>query len=324
MENENGFGVADYSVFAGVLVISCGIGLYFSYKGNKSPEEFFMGNRILHPLPVSMSLLTTLFSSLSMLGFAAEAYANGMQLSMFILGVVFAIIFSSYLIMPILYPLKLTSINEYIFLRFKSKRLRICLTFITVTRILIVSGFSLYATTIVLASITKLNTMANIFLLGIVCSTYSAFGGIRAVVWTDFFQMFVMVLGMIIVIIVGCALSGGFIETLMSLSPFVRHTFFNTLIYGFINYSRIYGVEQYCVQRIYSVKSFKNARKVLTYNILGISVLVLPIFVGGLVAFANYVGCDPMVLGIIKKKDQIMPYFVTDKLSFILAFRIIC
>ncbi|RXG54747.1 Sodium-dependent multivitamin transporter [Armadillidium vulgare] len=134
-----------------------------------------MGNRILHPLPVSMSLLTTLFSSLSMLGFAAEAYANGMQLSMFILGVVFAIIFSSYLIMPILYPLKLTSINEYIFLRFKSKRLRICLTFITVTRILIMGGLSLYATTIVLASITKLNTMANTFLLGIVCSTYSAF-----------------------------------------------------------------------------------------------------------------------------------------------------
>ncbi|RXG54746.1 hypothetical protein Avbf_11937 [Armadillidium vulgare] len=86
--------------------------------------------------------------------------------------------------------------------------------------------------------------------------------------------MFVMVLGLIVVIIVGCALSGGFIETLytaskggrldifnMSLSPFVRHTFFNTLVYGFINYSRIYGVEQYCVQRIYSVKSFKNARK---------------------------------------------------------------
>ncbi|KAL7629952.1 UNVERIFIED_CONTAM: hypothetical protein RMT77_019929 [Armadillidium vulgare] len=68
MDEKNGFGVADYSVFAGVLVISCGIGLYFSYKGNKSPEEFFMGNRRMHTIPVAMSLLTSVVSSFTVLG----------------------------------------------------------------------------------------------------------------------------------------------------------------------------------------------------------------------------------------------------------------
>ncbi|KAB7501354.1 Sodium/iodide cotransporter [Armadillidium nasatum] len=179
MDEGNMLGVVDYSVFVGVLVISCGIGLYFSYKGNKSPEEFFMGNRRMHHLPVSMSLLTSFFSALAMLGLAAEAYATGMQLCMTIVGIILAIMFSSYLLMPVLHPLKLTSINEYILLRFKSKRLRICLSIMSITKITIMGGLSLYATTIVLASITNLNTTTNIFLLGIVCTTYSAFVSIN-------------------------------------------------------------------------------------------------------------------------------------------------
>ncbi|KAB7498862.1 hypothetical protein Anas_05557, partial [Armadillidium nasatum] len=172
---NNGFGVADYSVFAGVLVISCGIGLYFSYKGNKSPEEFFMGNRRMHHLPVSMSLLTTFLSSYTVLGYPAEVYANGIQICMVMLGVVLAIIFSSYLIIPVLHPLKLTSINEYLLLRFKSKELRTCIFLLSVTNIMILSGVTLYAATIVLASITKLqyydqhlftwNRLYNIFCL---------------------------------------------------------------------------------------------------------------------------------------------------------------
>ncbi|KAB7496457.1 hypothetical protein Anas_01807, partial [Armadillidium nasatum] len=37
----------------------------------------------------------------------------------------------------------------------------------------------------------------------------------------------------------------------------------------------------------------------------------------GLVAYSTYAGCDPMALGLIKKKDQILPYFVIDKLRVI-------
>ncbi|RXG67476.1 hypothetical protein Avbf_10842 [Armadillidium vulgare] len=104
-------------------------------------------------------------------------------------------------------------------------------------------------------------------------------GGVKAVIWTDVFQLLAMMIGLIIVIVVGCALNGGFVETLytaskggrleifnMSLNPFVKYTFFNTISYGFITYLRIYGVEQYSVQRIYSVKSVKDARKVLTFK----------------------------------------------------------
>ncbi|RXG59935.1 putative sodium-dependent multivitamin transporter, partial [Armadillidium vulgare] len=76
----------------------------------------------------------------------------------------------------------------------------------------------------------------------------------------------------------------------MSLSPFERYTFFNTVSFGFFMYSQIYGAEQINLQRICAVKSIKNAR--------------------------SYAGCDPMALGIIKRNAEIIPYFVINK-SFI-------
>ncbi|RXG62900.1 Sodium-coupled monocarboxylate transporter 2, partial [Armadillidium vulgare] len=56
---------------------------------------------------------------------------------------------------------------------------------------------------------------------------------------------------------------------------------------------------------------------VISYNVFGIFFIYFLIFFAGLAAYANYAGCDPMALGIIKRKEEIIPYFVMDKLSFI-------
>ncbi|RXG57494.1 Sodium-coupled monocarboxylate transporter 2 [Armadillidium vulgare] len=191
-------------------------------------------------------------------------------------------------------------------------------------------GVCLYAPTIALVSVTKLNTLTYIFLLGVVCTIYSAFGGIRAVIWTDVFQLTVMLIGLVLVITIGCIQNGGLIKVLyiaseggrldmfnMSLSPFVRHTFLNSFVFGFFFCLHVFGSDQVYVQRACSVKSHSNAKSVLTYNIFGMVFIYFLIYTGGLIAYAAYEGCDPMALGIIKEQEQIMPYFVADKLSFI-------
>ena len=48
-------------------------------------------------------------------------------------------------------------------------------------------------------------------------------------------------------------------------------------------------------------------------NVLVIGACLL----AGVVIFATYVGCDPLLTGEIKKIDQIVPYFVQKELSFI-------
>ncbi len=52
-------GAADYVVFALVLLVSAGIGIFYAVPGNKqkSTAEFLLGGGHLKIVPVSMSIL---------------------------------------------------------------------------------------------------------------------------------------------------------------------------------------------------------------------------------------------------------------------------
>ncbi|KAB7504520.1 hypothetical protein Anas_14267 [Armadillidium nasatum] len=71
-------------------------------KRNKSPEEFLMGNRSLKPLPVAMDSTT-------------EVYLHGTQLFMSTIGCLIGILNSLFIVIPVIYPLKLTSIHEKLY-----------------------------------------------------------------------------------------------------------------------------------------------------------------------------------------------------------------
>ncbi|RXG72574.1 Sodium-dependent multivitamin transporter [Armadillidium vulgare] len=167
-----------------------------------------MGNRSLKPLPVSMTLMASYITAVASIGFSAEVYSNGLQISTIALGCPLAIIFSSYFLLPVLYSLKLTSINEYIELRFKSKRLRFVIFLLSMAKVLASNGIGLYAPTIALSYVTNLSTLNSIFILGIICTLYSSFGGVKAVIWTDVFQFSVIIIGLMTVVGVGCAQNG--------------------------------------------------------------------------------------------------------------------
>ncbi|RXG58520.1 Sodium-coupled monocarboxylate transporter 2 [Armadillidium vulgare] len=219
--------------------------------------------------------------------------------------------------------------KKFIELRFKSKRLRTLISFMSLLKSLLHMSFLLYAPTIALASLTNLSISFYIFSLGIICTIYSAFGGIRAVIWTDTFQLSVMLIGAALVVAIGCIHFGGLVNILyvsskggrldmfdMRINPIPRTSFFNCLAGGFFAYGMVYCSDQMYVQRVCAVKSIEDARTVLKTTFLGRIDYTL-VYAGGLVAYATYFGCDPLALGIIKTKEEIMPYYISDKLSFI-------
>ncbi|RXG51178.1 hypothetical protein Avbf_10432 [Armadillidium vulgare] len=50
MDDTHIFSILDHVLFFGLLTISTIIGLVSAFKGNRSPEEFFLGNRSLNPV----------------------------------------------------------------------------------------------------------------------------------------------------------------------------------------------------------------------------------------------------------------------------------
>ena len=62
------FGVADYCVFGGTLLMSLMIGAFYAFRGQHSNDEMLLGNRQLKVLPVSISVMVSFLSAILILG----------------------------------------------------------------------------------------------------------------------------------------------------------------------------------------------------------------------------------------------------------------
>ena len=113
----NEFSVADYIVFACMLLVSSAIGVYHAYGGKQSTtKEYLMAGKGMGCFPIFVSLLASYLSAITLLGVPSEIYTYGVQycvllLSYFILCTVAAVIYA-----PIFYRLDITSAHEVIIL----------------------------------------------------------------------------------------------------------------------------------------------------------------------------------------------------------------
>ena len=106
---------ADYVIFVAFLLASLAIGIYHSLTGGRqqTTQEFIMANRRLHFLPTMLSIIASSHSAIMILGQSAEMYNWGIQ--GWLGGMVFIVVsitITERLIVPWIYPLKLTSTYE--------------------------------------------------------------------------------------------------------------------------------------------------------------------------------------------------------------------
>lgn len=164
MHSENidssNFGLTDYAVFILLLLISSGIGIYYAIKdrnAKKTARQFLTAERSLHWFPVSMSLMASFQSSVTILGYpgnffafkfigynmdaesanqiclyihkTAEMYLRGTQFWVVIISSSIAALSAAELFLPVYYDLKLSSVNQYLKIRFNSEAVRLAGTF---------------------------------------------------------------------------------------------------------------------------------------------------------------------------------------------------
>ncbi|XP_037572916.1 sodium-coupled monocarboxylate transporter 1-like isoform X1 [Dermacentor silvarum] len=331
MEDVPRFTVADYSVMCLMLCVSSGIGIYFAWRDRRdvSNKSFLMGNRELGVFPVAMSLMASFQSATTVLGYPAEMYYKGTQFWVAIFGLAISNVIAAELFLPVLYNLRMTSVNTYLERRFSgSVRTLGSLSFITNT--LLYMGVVLYGPSVALESVTGLPVWASILFLGLICTFYTVLGGMKAVVWTDTFQMTVMILGLTTVVVLGVIKVGSIEKVWTTAEEGGRIQFFNTqvdtqssvtlwnvLLGTTFIWLASYGTSQTQVQRFCSVPSLRQAKIALYVNIPGVMINISLGCVAGLVIYANYPNCDPLKSGKISKSDQLIPFFVMKTLSVV-------
>ncbi|KAM6040328.1 sodium/iodide cotransporter [Theristicus caerulescens] len=320
------FSLWDYGVFALMLLISTGIGLFHGLAkgGQKTSEDFFTGGRRMSALPVGLSLSASFMSAVQVLGVPAEAYRYGAKFLWMCVGQLLNTLLTAQLFLPVFYRLGLTSTYEYLERRF-SRSIRLCGTVQYVVATMLYTGIVIYAPALILNQVTGLDIWASLLSTGVICTVYTTIGGMKAVIWTDVFQVFVMLSGFIAIIIRGVLLVGGPARVLgiaakgsrvnfidFNPDPRSRYTVWTFLVGGTLVWLSMYGVNQAQVQRYVACRTEREAKMALLVNQVGLFCIVSSAVACGLVMFALYKDCDPLLAGYISAPDQYMPYLVLD------------
>ncbi|KAM9302085.1 sodium-coupled monocarboxylate transporter 2-like [Gastrophryne carolinensis] len=323
------FVVWDYLVFAALLVVSAGIGVFFAIKDRKKKTsgEFLVGGRQMTFGPVALSLTASFMSAVTVLGVPSDIVRFGAHYIFYPISYTLVIIITSELYLPVFYRSGITSTYEYLELRF-NKVVRYASTCIYIIQTILYTGIVVYTPALALNQVTGFDLWGAVSATGIVCTFYCTLGGLKAVVWTDAFQAIVIIVGFLSVLIEGTIIGGGptkIWNTGMNGSrldvadfnpdPLLRHTFWTVTVGGTCSWLGIYGVNQSTMQRCISCKSERHAKIALYLNMVGLWMIMICAVFSGLVMYAYYEGCNPWAAGFIQAPDQMLPYFVMEIFS---------
>ncbi|XP_064187631.1 sodium/iodide cotransporter isoform X1 [Anguilla rostrata] len=321
------FLLADYAVFGLMLLVSVLIGLFQALKKSArrgKVDDFFTGGRKMSAVPVGLSLCASFMSAVQVLGVPSEAYRYGFKFLYMCLGQTFSSLITAFLFLPVFYKLGITSTNQYLKMRY-GRGMQLLGSFQFILATLLYTGVVILAPALILNQATGLDMWAALFATGAICTFYTTLGGMKAVIWTDVFQIIVMLAGFIAIFIHGTVLVGGPAKVLeiahngsrinfddFYLDPRRRYSFWSFSVGGTMVWLSMYGVNQAQVQRYISCKTEKVAQWALFVNQVGLCLIVSSAATCGIVMFALYSGCDPLKAGKISSPDQYMPYLVLD------------
>lgn len=320
--------VLDWTIFIFYILLVLGIGIWFSRFQN-SNKDYFLGGKKMGWIPVGASLFATAFSSISFVMLPREgAYADYHLLTalLFIPLVITPILW--YLFVPLFLRLKITSVYEYLEIRFNNTMRKL--------GSLLFAGYAigwmgsmLYAVGIIVQATLGLSHGQFLWVLvgiGIFATFYTALGGYEAVVWTDLLQSVTLGGGMLIVLfLIVDMVSGDFSSIIevgkehekfqmlnMEFALTERSSFWAATGFALFMYLPGYTASQITVQRYLSMKNLKQARRSLLINATVGPVISLIFFFVGTALFVFYYqqGGFPD----IPNQDQLLPYFLANEL----------
>ncbi len=319
----------DWAICGCYLALVIGLGLFFSNK-QKNNDDFFLGGRNMHWLPVGLSLFATTFSSNSFVGLPAEgAYRDYHQL--------LAIFFIPFVVIPItciwfipFYKgLGFVSLYEYLERRF-SRPIRLMASLIFMLYSAGWMGTMLLAVSrildVVLDNQSIIQTLSVIAVVGLLATIYTAVGGVKAVIWTDTIQAFALFGGMVFLLaLLVSKIDGGFSTFLATGTANDKFTMFrldgglgernlfSACAYGFFVYMGGQLASYGAFQRYVTVDTVGEARRALIIKGVFTLFSCTLFFMVGTALYVYYQQSHVEVfehLGSGRGRDQLLPHFV--------------
>lgn len=189
-----GFTMIDFAILVVYLLAVLLAGLHFSKKEMKG-KEFFKGDGTIPWWVTSVSIFATLLSPISFLSLAGNSYGGTWILWFAQLGIFIAIPLTIKFFLPLYSRLDLDTAYQYLEIRYQSKGLRVLGALMFVVYQIGRMSIIMYLPSIVLADLTGISVNVLIIVMGVIAIIYSYTGGLKSVLWTDFIQGVVLIVG---------------------------------------------------------------------------------------------------------------------------------
>ncbi|WP_373987991.1 sodium:solute symporter [Duganella sp. BuS-21] len=265
---------------------------------NATNDSFFIGNKNSNWMLVAFGMVGTTLSGVTFISVPGAVGRDGFGYLQVILGYVLGYIAVAFILLPLYYRFKLTSIYTYLEQRLGPRSYQSGAAFFILSRTLSASA-RLYLVVNIL-QLTILDSMGVPFWLTTIVILamillYTYEGGVKTIVWTDTLQTTGMVLGL--VICAGWLLHEMNLGPLDSITQMQAHGLtrvvttsvdspaycWKQVLAGFFIVLAMTGMDQETMQKNISVRTLRDAQKnMLLLTAVLTAVLVLFMFLGGL------------------------------------------
>jgi SSS family transporter len=269
------------------------------------------------------SIVATETSTLSFIGVPAISFFGNLNFIQLLLGYIIGRFFVAIVFLPRYFNGELKTSYQFLESHFSPKSRKIASGLFLATRIL-GDGVRLYATAIPLFLLTGWSNELTIIVIILVTIVFTLIGGIRAVVWTDFVQLIIYMLGAFIAFSFLMENFHSF-SSIMNQVPAEKklmidfsfslqntYSFWAALVGGSLLSISSHGTDQLIVQRILTAKNLKDGQKALIGSGFVVFFQLIFFLVLGLLLFTFYQKMG--ILGEISDRNQVLPYFIINYL----------
>jgi SSS family solute:Na+ symporter len=293
----------DLTLFVAYLIFNIGLGLWVSRRSMASARDYFLAGDRLPWYAIGGSIIAANISTEHFIGMVGAAYASGFVLAQWEWGNWFTFSALIWIFLPYYLRGGVYTMPEFLERRYN----KTCRYLFAVCSLVL--WIIAQMAVVMLAGAKALEGMfgfsPNLTILGLaaLAGSYTIYGGLIAVAWTDFLQFVVLMAGGLIVAIVGLERVGGPVELMQSLPEKfkfiypVTHKDYPWLgVYSlFLSIGIWYNcTNQFIVQRCLGARSEWDSRMGVVFA--GYMKILLPLLVvvPGIVAYKLFPGMqDP-------------------------------
>ncbi|MDQ0595392.1 Na+/proline symporter [Chryseobacterium ginsenosidimutans] len=287
-------------ILLSIIIVYFALLLWVAYKTGKDSdnESFFIGNRKSNWMLVAFGMIGTSLSGVTFVSVPGAVGNDKFAYLQITLGYLIGYIVVAYVLLPLYYRLKLTSIYGYLQQRMGQLSYKSGAWIFIVSRLVGATARLYLVVNILQVSIldslgVPFIVTTLIILAMIILYTYE--GGVKTIVWTDTLQTSCMLLGLIICTVymlnhLGLSLGESFTAMndkgytrIFDFDPNQKSFFIKQILAGAFITITMTGIDQEMMQKSLSVTRLKDSQKnMVTLGFILLGVISLFLYMGGL------------------------------------------